>query len=57
MTLHEARKTIMQILEDETVSMKDEYLEALRSAVMVMFEEEDYRRKVRSIMGYIRRNT
>ena len=57
MPLAEMRKTLIELLEDDSVNLKWEYINALQESLLLIIEEENYRQKVRWLMGDIRRKT
>jgi len=54
--LPETRKALVEMLEDDSVKLADKYLKAIQESVLIIIEEENYRQKVRWLMGYKRRN-
>ena len=57
MNLPETRKILIELLEDDSVNLADKYIKAIQESVLLLIEEENYKRKVRWLMGYKRRNT
>ena len=57
MHLTDIRKTLIELLEDDSINLSSNHIKALQESVLLIIEEENYRRKVQWLMGDIRRNT